>query len=139
MIIKKSIWIKFNLIGLVFASCTTKGKMILNEKEKTITLEYGKFYKGAVTFDNPYLDDLYYLDYNGSINKIDLKGKLLLRKYGGGKIITYYIQPNNKYRIRHNRGDQSSDFLYFITDSLNNIREITEEEWDYGSMPEKDK
>ncbi len=139
MIMKKSIWIKFILIGLVFASCTTKGKMILNEKEKTITLEYGKFYMGCVFFDISRMDCGYILEYNEPIEKIDLKGNLILRNEGRKRTINYEIQPNTKFRIIHNRGDQSSDFLFFITDSINNIREITEEEWDYGSIPEKDK
>lgn len=139
MIMKKSIWIKFILIGLVFASCTTKGKMILNEKEKTITLEYGKFYMGCVLFDISSMERVYTLQYHEPINEIKLKDRLILWDEERNKTIHYDIQTNTKYRIFHNRGDQSSDFLYFITDSLNNIREITEEEWDYGSMPEKDK
>lgn len=136
---KKSIWIKFILISLVFASCTTKGKMILNEKEKTITLGYGKFYMGCVLFDISSMDCVYTLHYKEPIENINLNGRLTLRNEDGNKTIYYDIQPNTKYRIFHNRGDQSSDFLFFITDSLNNIREITEEEWDYGSMPEKAK
>lgn len=139
MIMKKSIWIKFILIGLLFNSCTTKGKMILNEKEKTITLEYGEFYMGRVLFDISGMERVYTLQYQKSIKEIKLKDRLILWDEEKNKTIHYDIQPNTKYRIFHNRGDQSSDFLYFITDSLNNIREITEEEWDYGSMPEKDK